>query len=648
MSDDFAVVILPSPHCEAFAEVAEALCASLKDLGHFPVLYRHPLTAASHPQQRVIVFGCNAHPDIELPHDAIIYNMEQVGSLWFTDKLIALYEKYIVWDYSAENASHYAEIGLPHPAVVPFGYHKVLERFTPCAEEERDIDVLHVGTLSPRRLAVLGELEKRGLKVVRLFGVYGTERDAYYARAKIVLNIHFYELTIFEAARVNYCIANSIYVVSEESTGSEDSHLHSVAYDHLVGYVCEVLKQAELRSDAARMRLKDFRRMPMLPAAAAALKYLSKIKRAPLRRPKLVLSMIVKDEAKVIVRCLASVLPHIDAWCVVDTGSKDGTQILVENVLSSLPGQLIEEPWEREDKNRTQAFQHSAEFFGEVSDTYVLWIDADEELVVADGFDLRAALCADAHEVTVKFGTAFARPQILKADKKWRWVGRVHPYLEAHGAGPASPLRVEDVYTVPRAEGASWADPDKYKKHAELLEADCKEKPNDPRSRYYLAQSYRDAGQTRRAVANYLKRAGMPGWPEETWSAAYEAAKLMEGEKTISVSAVVNAYINAWRARPHRAETLHRLAKYLRLQCEYGNALVFAREAARLPMPADRLFVETDVYTWRALDELSLAAIYSGAVEEAQEAFRKLLLVAPASEKARLDKNAEHILTAAR
>ena len=38
------------------------------------------------------------------------------------------------------------------------------------------------------------------------------------------------------------------------------------------------------------------------------------------------LCMIVKDEAHVIERCLSSVLPVIDYWVIVDTGSTDGTQ----------------------------------------------------------------------------------------------------------------------------------------------------------------------------------------------------------------------------------------------------------------------------------------------------------------------------------
>jgi len=59
------------------------------------------------------------------------------------------------------------------------------------------------------------------------------------------------------------------------------------------------------------------------------------------------LSMIVKDEAHVILKCLESVRPLVDYVLVVDTGSTDGTQQIVRDYLSheKLAGIVVEEPW---------------------------------------------------------------------------------------------------------------------------------------------------------------------------------------------------------------------------------------------------------------------------------------------------------------
>ena len=47
--------------------------------------------------------------------------------------------------------------------------------------------------------------------------------------------------------------------------------------------------------------------------------------------PRICLNMIVKNEAPVIERCLASVRPWIDHWVVVDTGSTVGTEERIRN-----------------------------------------------------------------------------------------------------------------------------------------------------------------------------------------------------------------------------------------------------------------------------------------------------------------------------
>lgn len=92
-----------------------------------------------------------------------------------------------MWDYSAANVARLAALGVA-ALHVPIGYHPVLARIERAAE---DLDVLFYGSLNERREAVLDGLEARGLQVASVFGVYGAERDALIARAKLVLNVHY-------------------------------------------------------------------------------------------------------------------------------------------------------------------------------------------------------------------------------------------------------------------------------------------------------------------------------------------------------------------------------------------------------------------------------------------------------------------------
>jgi hypothetical protein len=80
------------------------------------------------------------------------------------------------------------------------GYGPELTRIAPAPE---DIDVLFVGSVNERRLIVLKQLAERGVNVDARFNLYGPERDAFVARARIILNVHFYDARLFEMVRVS-------------------------------------------------------------------------------------------------------------------------------------------------------------------------------------------------------------------------------------------------------------------------------------------------------------------------------------------------------------------------------------------------------------------------------------------------------------
>lgn len=61
----------------------------------------------------------------------------------------------------------------------------------------------------------------------------------------------------------------------------------------------------------------------------------------PSGRPLLALVMIVKDEAHTISSTLKAVKPFIDRFYILDTGSTDGTQKVISEVLSPVPGNIF-------------------------------------------------------------------------------------------------------------------------------------------------------------------------------------------------------------------------------------------------------------------------------------------------------------------
>ena len=348
--------------------------------------------------------------------------------------------------------------------------------------------------------------------------------------------------------------------------------------------------------------------------------------------PRLGLHMIVKNEAHVIERCLRSVRPLIDWWVVSDTGSTDGTQEVVRRTMDGLPGVLLERPWISFGHNRQEALEAARALPQAASDDYVLWIDADEELV-----DLPvavAALTADGYHLEVEYDSRrYHRLAVVRLDRPWRWTGAVHEYLDLPDAtlGELASPRV-----LVRHEGARSQDPDTYRKDAALIEAELQRDPGDPRLQFYLAQSWRDAGELDRALSAYAVRVENPrGWAQEQWFSLFQIAVLRErlGHPAAEVS---EAYLTAYQACAWRAEPLVELARFERERERFEVALVYAHRATRMGMPGgDGLFVDQDAHTWRAWDEVAISSYWVGRYADGALAAQKALAVRPDDDRLR-------------
>jgi glycosyltransferase involved in cell wall biosynthesis len=345
------------------------------------------------------------------------------------------------------------------------------------------------------------------------------------------------------------------------------------------------------------------------------------------------LNMIVRDEAGVIERCLASVRPFIDHWVIVDTGSVDDTPARIAKAMAGIPGQLHHRAWRNFGHNRNEALdlaQNTAD--------YVLFMDADDTLCAP--LDTQwPHLCEAAYSLEFRLAEVnYDRVCLASTKLPWQWKGVLHEYLDA-GQTVHQP-RIPGFWIHEVREGARSSDPKKYEKDALTLEAARLDEPDNSRYVFYLAQSYRDASMPEAALKNYQLRANMGGWDEEVWYALFECAKLSQ-QLAYTHEHIVGAYLKAYQARPQRAESLTALATYFRHRQEWHNSHLFASQAVQTPLPADRLFVDMSVYQWRAQDELALAAVYSGRQTQAQGLWRALLAGShlPASERSRVEKN---------
>ncbi|MGW5660145.1 tetratricopeptide repeat-containing glycosyltransferase [Streptomyces sp. NPDC003758] len=356
-------------------------------------------------------------------------------------------------------------------------------------------------------------------------------------------------------------------------------------------------------------------------------------------KPTICLNMIVKDEAPVIRRCLESVRPLIDTWVIVDTGSTDGTQDVIREVYGDLPGELYERPWKGYDGSRTEAIE-----LARSSADYLLFIDADDVMEVQPGFRM-PKLTHDAYRVAIHHGPLVHwRTTLVSTRLPWRYVGVLHEYLECDARFSQGTLEGVNMLIVGgggrlRGEGLRK----KYLRDAEILQEGLLKEPDNARYVFYLAQSWRDAGEPEKALEAYDRRVAMGGWGEEVYCAGLYAARLAE-ELQRPLVEVMHRYLRAHESRPSRVEALGDLARLARLNGpRWEVAYKSARRAAALPRPNDILFVEFAWYEWRVLDELAVSAFWVGQYEESKRCCERLLKGGklPAEHRERVMKNLE-------
>jgi glycosyltransferase involved in cell wall biosynthesis len=347
---------------------------------------------------------------------------------------------------------------------------------------------------------------------------------------------------------------------------------------------------------------------------------------------KICLNMIVKQEAKTIHQCLDSVVPYISSWCIVDTGSTDGTQDLIRDYFAAkgIPGQLHERPWRDFGANRTEAIELA--LAGPEEKDYLFVMDADDTLQVSKKNPF-SNLDRDAYLFKMTMGGAtWWRIQLFRATSEWRYKGVLHESVQ--GPEGHTTAHLEGVLIAARSSSVTRGNylipEDKYLHDAQVFEKAIKDMTpeEDPnlysRYHFYCAQSYRDAQKYEEAIEWYSRRALLGGWHEEVFYSQYMVAKLKEvlGRPE---DEVIGAFMLAWQSRPTRLEAPYNLVRYLNSRRRNFLAWNIARAAIEAPATRDILFIEQDVWGWRLANEWNIACYNVGKVKDAMRAAEALV-----------------------
>lgn len=327
-------------------------------------------------------------------------------------------------------------------------------------------------------------------------------------------------------------------------------------------------------------------------------------------KAKMCLNMIVRNESRIIERCLNSVKNVVDCISICDTGSTDNTVEIIEQFMkkNKIPGKIHRHDWKNFGHNRTLSAKAAQQTLKELDfplqDTYLLLLDADMVLEVDSDFK-NQPFFADSYLV-LQYNEVMSHynKRLIRASLPWECVGVTHEYWSCPQALEARlpTLKIDD-----RGDGGCKAD--KFERDVALLTEGLKNEPNNSRYMFYLAQSYRCMRKFNEAIHWYKARIAEGGWQEEVWY-----SKLMLGEIYQEMNfwdQALHWYLDAYQTNRDRAESLQKIATHYRLEGKNELAYLFAKHGSRIPFPKDQLlFISDPVYKYQFDEEISIAAYY--------------------------------------
>lgn len=311
-------------------------------------------------------------------------------------------------------------------------------------------------------------------------------------------------------------------------------------------------------------------------------------------------TMIIKNGGPLLEQVLTENLPIIDRWCILDTGSTDGSQDVIRRVLKNKKGTLHEEPFVDFKVSRNRCLElagQSCKFICMLDDTYSIRGDLKNFLT-----QVRGDQFSDSFSLVIQSeDTEYYSNRIIKSKTGLRYIHRIHEVItDVNNINVTVPVYHAVIFDH-RADYMEERTTQRKQFDLYLLFKEVEEFPDDPRALYYIAQTYGCIGDEINKAKYFEQRINHPvqGYFQEKIDACFELArcynfkvhsttyKLIEQQPISQEEWEVceRLYLQAFSLDTKRPDSLYFIGIHYYLENNFEKAYFYFKKAFEIGYP---------------------------------------------------------------
>jgi glycosyltransferase involved in cell wall biosynthesis len=309
--------------------------------------------------------------------------------------------------------------------------------------------------------------------------------------------------------------------------------------------------------------------------------------------------MIVKNGSPLLKDTLLTIKDYIDHWTILDTGSIDGSQDCIREILKNIPGNLYEEPFVDFEVSRNRSLELAGticEYNIILDDSYMLY-GCDK---LREFLKNQIGESNNAFSIIIKDENSFYDSiRIIRSSSNLKYKYKVHELIIC-----TNPKLIDnnDIFIKDISDNKHKVrSTERHKKDIQILLQEHKKYPKDLRIVFYLGNTYLALGKYDESLTYYKKRVKLAKQPNEheVYRSLYQIGILYDFKKDWNNAE--KYFMKAYNMRPFRAEPIYHIAKHYYTNNDLNKAEIFLSNLIKIKIPTkdlDCFIVDHKIYNF--------------------------------------------------